>query len=590
MRPLMRRSTRLRLVAVSSVLALAVTACGGDNGDEPKGQASGKADAGNGAVEFAVDDEAKGPAPEIKDAKKGGTVKVLDLDDITHLDPARIYVNTYQGVSQMITRQLNTYREEKGKLTLVGDLATNTGKTEDGGKTWTWTLREGIKWSDGTPITAAQIKYGIERAFAPEYTEGPTYLLEWLAGKPDFRSVYDGPYKGGKQLDAVQAPDDKTIVLKFAEPHADVPFAAALTTTAPVRKEKDTKEKYDILPDASGPYMIGEHVVDKSLKLVKNPNWDPSTDPARYQFVDSYEWEFGSEPLAVNKRLIAANGDDANAITMVANVSPEVLQQVDTTPELKARTIEGLTQFVLQENINNTRVTDVEIRKALNLAYPKFQNRQIRGGSSAGDFATTNLSPTVPGYQKFDVLGTPPQGDPEAAKKILTDKGKVGMPIVYAFPNTARSQQISVAVKSALEKAGFKLVLKPIESKTFYDEIGKVNNQFDLYPGGWGADWPSASTVIPPTLDGRKIGDGAPNYSHFNDPEANAEMDRILKITDLEEAATEWGKLDKKIMEKFPYIPFMYDKNYQLYGPNVKGVFLSPNLGQPTLNGIWLES
>jgi peptide/nickel transport system substrate-binding protein len=402
--------------------------------------------------------------------------------------------------------------------------------------------------------------------------------------------VYDGPYKGGKQLPNVEAPDDKTVVLKFAKPHPDTPFAAALTTTAPVRKEKDTKEKYDILPDASGPYMIGEHIVDKSLKLVKNPNWDPATDPARYQLVDSYEWEFGDEPLAVNKRLIAANGTDANAITLVSNVSPEVLQQVDTTPDLKARTISDFTQFVLQININNTRIKDVEIRKALNLAYPKFQDRQIRGGPTAGDFATTNLSPTVPGYQKFDVLGAPPQGDPEAAKKILEAKGKVGMPIVYAFGNTARGQQISVAVKAGLEKAGFKVVLKPIETKTYYDEIGKINNQFDLMaPGGWGADWPSAATVIPPTLDGRRIADGSPNYSHFNDAEVNAEIDRISAITDLEEAATEWGKLDKKIMEKFPYVPYLYDKNYQLYGPNVKGIFMSPVLGQPSLNGLWVE-
>ena len=584
----MRRSTRVRLAAAGGILALAATACGGSSSGSPQSQASGKTDAGSGAIDFSVDNDAKGPAPELKGAKKGGTVKVLDLDDITHLDPARIYVNTYQGVSQMITRQLNTFRESAGKVTLVGDLATDTGKTDDGGKTWTWTLRDGVKWSDGAPITAQQVKYGIERAFAPEYTEGPTYLLEWLADNPDFRSVYDGPYKG-KELPAIETPDDKTVVLKFAKAHADVPFAAALTTTAPVRKEKDTKEKYDILPDASGPYMIGEHIVDKSLKLVKNPNWDPATDPARYQLVDSYEWEFGDEPLAVNKRLIAANSTDADAVTLVSNVSPEVLQQVDSTPDLKARTITDFTQFVYQVNINNTRIPDVDIRKAISLAYPKFQDRQIRGGPTAGDFATTNLSPTVPGYQKFDVLGAPPQGDPEAAKKILTDKGKVGMPLVYAFANTARGQQISVAIKTAYEKAGFKIVLKPIESKTYYDEIGKIKNPFDFYLGGWGADWPSAATVIPPTLDGRKIADGSPNYSHFNDPEVNTEIDRISAITDLQEAANEWGKLDKKIMEKFPYVPYLYDKNFQLYGPNVKGVFMSPVLGQPSLNGLWLE-
>jgi peptide/nickel transport system substrate-binding protein len=586
----MTRSTRVRLVAAGGLLALGVTACGGSSGGgTPSAQGSKSSATDAGAISFSIDNKATGPAPAIEGAKTGGTIKVLDLDDITHLDPAQIYVNTYQGVSQMITRQLNTYREGKdGKVALVGDLATDSGTTSDGGKTWTWHLRDGIKWADGAPITAAQIKYGIERAFAPQYDQGPTYLLEWLADNTDFRSVYKGPYSG-KHLDAVQAPDDKTVVLKFAKPHADVPFAAALTTTAPVRPEKDTKEKYDTLPDASGPYKIESHVIDKSLVLVKNTNWDPKTDPARYQLVDKYVWEFGSEPLAINKRLIAANGEDAQALTLVSNVSPEVLQQVDTTPALKSRTLQGFTQFVLQYNINNKRVTDKDIRKAIALAFPKQQVRQIVGGASAGDFATTVLSPTVPGFEKSDTIGAPPTGDAEGAKKILADKGKSNMPLVIAFGNTARGQQISVALKTAYDKAGFKTVLKPIESKTYYDEIGKVNNQFDLYSGGWGADWPSGATVIPPTLDGRKIADGAPNYSHYNNPEVNAEIDRISAETDLVQAGKDWAALDKKIMADVPYVPYLYDKAYQLYGPKLKGMYLDPVLGEPSLNGIWVE-
>jgi peptide/nickel transport system substrate-binding protein len=578
----------VRIVAVSGILALAATACGGSSGGgTPKAKASsGTTKAGT--FDFSIDNAAKGPAPARAGAVKGGVVKILDQDDITHLDPARIYVTTYQGVSQMITRQLNAFRETTdGKVTLVGDLATDTGKTDDGGKTWTWHLRDGIKWDDGTVITAQQIKYGIERAFAPAYTEGPTYLLEWLTDNPDFRKVYDGPYSG-KHLDAVQAPDDKTIVLKFPKAHADVPFAAALTTTAPVRVEKDSKDKYDTNPESSGPYMISKHVIDKSLVLTKNPNWDPNSDPSRYQYADSYEFEFGNETLAINQRLVAANGSDAQALTMVTNVPTELLQKVETTPELKGRTMSGLTQFVYQYNINNTRVTDFNVRKALLVAFPRFQVLQLRGGSTVGEIANTVLSPTVPGYENYDLYKAPPQGDPVAAKKILTDAGKVGQTIVYAFSNTAKGQTYSVAIKAGLEKAGFKVVLKPIDSKTYYDEIGKLKNPYDLYLGGWGADWPSASTVIPPTLDGRKIGEQLPNYSHFNDPAVNAEIDRISAETDLVQAGKDWAALDKKIMEKIPYIPFIYDKANQLHGPKLGGMYMDPVLGEPSLNGIWV--
>lgn len=582
----MRRTTSTRLVALVSTAGLVVAGCGGGNGGD--GATGKKEQTKADTVAFSVDDEATGPAPAVEGAKKGGTILALDRDDYGHLDPARIYVNNLQTVSGLITRTLNGYREDGKKVTLVGDLSKHTGKTEDGGKTWTFELRDGVKFEDGTPITSQDIKYGVERTFAPEYTEGPTYVQEWLTGTPDFRKVYDGPYKG-KSLDAIATPDEKTIVFTLKEPHADFPYAMALPGSAPVKKEKDTKAQYDLKPFASGPYRIKSHTTDKSMELVRNEHWDTNTDPIRNAYPDAWKFEFGTEPLDINKRLIAAQGNDVNAMTITALVSPEVLQQVDTTPELKARTIQGYTQFVLQYNINNSRVKELEVRKALLYAFPRFQARQVIGGSSAGDFASTVLSPTVPGYQKFDLWKVPPQGDPEKAKKILTDAGKLGYTIVYGHSNTPRGQQVSVAVAAGLTKAGFKVVKKPIPSTDYYDIIGKTDNKMDLYSGGWGADWPSAATVIPPTLDGRKIGTGLPNYSHFNDPEVNAEIDRILKITDLEQAAKEWGELDKKIMAKIPYIPYLYDKAYHLYGKNIGGVELSTVLGEANVHKVYIK-
>jgi peptide/nickel transport system substrate-binding protein len=579
---------------VSGILALAATACGGSSGGGTGNTSDNASDKDKSALAFGVDDNAKGPAYDVPGHTTGGTINLLEDADFSHLDPARIYVNNNQSLALMVERSLTQYIERDGKITLVGDLATNTGKTTDGGKTWTYTLREGTKFDDGNPIKPSDIKYAVERGFAPAYTEGPTYLYEWLAGdKGDFRKFYGGPYTGKSLPDTVIKADDaaRTITFFFDKPRPDMPFAAGLTTTSPVQKSKDTKEAYDLMPQSTGPYKISEHKVDKSLTLVKNPQWDPNTDPIRHQYVDSYKFTFGGDQLGLNKRLIAANGDDAATMSLSTLVVPEVLKQVDTTPEVKARTVRGNTAFVLVTNINNTRIPDPEIRKALLLAYPTFQTRQLAGGESAGDFASTNLSPTVPGYTDFDLYGQKehPQGQPEEAKKILEAKGKVGMPIVFGYSNTPIGQQGSVVVKAALEKAGFKPVVKPIDRKTFYDVIGKVNNTFDLYGGGWGADWPSAGTVIPPTLDGRKIADGSPNYSHFNDPEVNAEMDRISTMTDLVAAAKAWGELDKKIMEKVPYIPRLYDRAYQVYGPKVGGVFLSKVLGEPSLNGVYLK-
>ncbi|MCW2573268.1 MAG: bldKB [Frankiales bacterium] len=591
----MRRSTGVRLVAVSGLLALAATACGGSStggSTKPGGSTTG-GDA-NAKITFSVDNNAKGPAYDVPGHTTGGTIHLLEDADFSHLDPVRIYVNNLQNVSQMITRQLTGYIEKDGKITLVGDLATNTGETTDGGKTWKYTLRDGVKFQDGSDIKASDIKYAVERGFDPAYTEGPTYLFEWIAGKAgDFRKFYEGPYKGKDLPDTVIKADDaaKTVTFSFDAPRPDMPFAAGLTTTAPVQKAKDTKEKYDSMPQATGPYMISEHHIDKSMTLVKNPAWDPNTDPVHHQYVDSFVFAFGGEQLTLNQRLIAANGQDASTMSLSTLAVPEVLKQINEDPAVKARTLVGNTAFVLETNINNTRIKDVEIRKALLYAWPTFQARQIAGGESIGDFATTNLSPTVPGYEAFDLYGQKdhPNGQPDKAMAILKAKGKVGMQVVYGYSNTPLGQQGAVAVKAGLEKAGFKAVIKPIDRKTYYDVIGKVNNQFDLYNGGWGADWPSASTVIPPTLDGRKIADGAPNYEHFNDDAVNTEMDRILLETDLVQASKDWAALDKKIMELVPYIPRLYDRATQVYGPKVGGVFLSKVLGEPSMNGVYLK-
>ena len=190
--------TRIRSAsAVTFCLALVLSACGGggdDAGDKPG--ATGDKGAPVAALEFGVDDNAVGPAPAIEGAVSGGTVRVLNDSDVAHLDPARVYVTDFNLVTNLISRTLTGYRQNDGKVTLVGDLATNTGVTKDGGKTWTYTLRDGVTWEDGSPITSADVKYGLERTFVPDYSEGPAYFQEWLTGSADFHKKYSGPYDG----------------------------------------------------------------------------------------------------------------------------------------------------------------------------------------------------------------------------------------------------------------------------------------------------------------------------------------------------------------------------------------------------------
>ncbi|HEX6872822.1 MAG TPA: ABC transporter substrate-binding protein, partial [Micromonosporaceae bacterium] len=204
---------------------------------------------------FVVDYEGKAPtpAPEVPGAKPGGTIRVLKDSDFSHLDPQQIYVSDALSHGGGLFHRGLTYYIQPSKpgdpLQLVGDLATNAGVTKDNGKTWTYTLRDGIKFDDGSAITSKDVAYGIARSFGPYGVQGPQYLQSAL----DPKREYKGPQGGQLLPPGVTTPDDKTIVFTFNEPHAELPYLLSFPTSTPVPQAKDTNENYDRTFVSSGP-------------------------------------------------------------------------------------------------------------------------------------------------------------------------------------------------------------------------------------------------------------------------------------------------------------------------------------------------
>ncbi|MER5635833.1 ABC transporter substrate-binding protein [Kitasatospora sp. NPDC002227] len=586
-----RKSARLA-AAVMVVGALTVTtACSSSkSGGGANGAAAATPTAKVASIAVGNAADSTGPAVPQAGAKPGGTVNMIDRDDFSHLDPAQVYLNTNAEVSLLFTRGLTGYKvAADGSQKLVGDLATDTGTTTDGGKSWKFTLKDGVKWQDGTAITSADVKYSIERTFQSFIKSGPTYLQTWLAGD-DYRKAYAGPDAG--DLPGVATPDAKTIVYTFKDAHPDANFTFAMTGYGIVPKAHDTKEAYDKKPFSSGPYQIVEHVTDKSLDLERNPNWDPKTDPIRNAYPDKWHMEFGVQGKDGAQRFMADNGTDKNAFSFHLTVPAEFVDKVKNDTKLKDRTLNGLTPYVDYYFINNTRITDPKVREALIRAFPHQQTRQIEGGTSYGDYATTYMSPTVLGYEASDPFDTlkKPQGDPEAAKKLLADAGKSGQTIVYAYNNTPTNQKVTEAIRIALEAAGFKFVPKPLDPKTYYDAIGVVKNEYDLYWGGWGADWPTGYTSLQPVWDGRAIADGASNYAHVNDPEINSAIDAAVKIADQTEQGKAWAKIDQMLQKKAVSIPDVYQRSLSLYGSNLGGVTFDSMQGLQYPLNIFVKS
>lgn len=598
MNPIRMRTLRAITVAIAAG-SLALTGCSDSSKDSGKDDSKSKEDAKAQSKPVAYGDAqaSNGPAEAVTGAKTGGTINVYQQSDLSHMDPGQIYVSDAYQFANLIHRGLTNFQEDdKGNLTVVGDIATDSGKSSEGGKTWTYTLKDNIKDEDGNVITSADVRHTIERQYSKVIFDGPTYVQTWLSGSDYRKALPDGPYKGKHLPDSVlETPDDKTVVFHFKTAQPDLPQALAMAGYAIVPEKQDTKEKYDKAPASLGPYKIAEYKAGKSLKLVKNDQWDEKTDSVRHQYVDGYTFTNTIDQSSQTKRLIADKGEAKNAIQFTDSVDPAQLSTVIGDADAKKRTIQGYQVYVwaLTFNLDSAKMKDKKIRDAITYAIPNQSMVQADGGRYGGEVAGGLLAPTLPGFDpKYDPFGKlkKPNGDPAKAKELLKEAGfKEGTKLSYAYSNTPRGQAQMVIIKDALNKLGFDVQAKEIDRATFYEQVGKLKNPYDLYMTGWGQDWPSPSTVITPVYDGDLVADGAPNYSHIDDPKVNALIKKAV-TQEPEEAAKTWEEAHHAIVEDTnPSAPVYYSKQMQLFGSNIGGARFSTESSYIDINDLFLK-
>ncbi|MFD5270118.1 ABC transporter substrate-binding protein [Streptomyces sp. NPDC058335] len=591
-----RRARAIMVVIATGSLVL--TGC-----SENKGGSSGK-DSKKDQAEAAVQSKpvtygdaaaSTGPAEEVPGAKSGGTIEVYQEAGLSHLDPGQIYVSDGGQVANLLFRGLTNFEEDgKGGTAVVGDLATDSGTSSDGGKTWTYTLKDGVKDQNGNVITSADIRHTIERQYAEFIFDGPTYLQTWLSGPKYREALPDGGF-GTKHLPAtvLDTPDAKTVVFHFDSPRPDLPQTLAMPGYGVVPEKTDTKAKYDTAPVSTGPYKIAEYKAGKTMKLVKNPNWDPKTDSVRHQYVDGFNFDFGVTESTQTSRLIADQGASKNAIQLTGSVESTQIQDVVGNAAVNKRTIKGYQPYVMALNFNLDRVKNKAVREAV--AYGVNSKSLIagEGGAYGGDVAPNLFAPTLPGYEPtYDPYGRlkTPQGNIAKAKELLKDVPAAEKKLVFAYANSEAGQKRKVAIVDALSKIGIDVVAKEVDAASYSEQVGKLKNPYDMYINGWGQDWPSPATVVTPIYDGDQVADGSPNYSHINDPEVQKLIKKALTQEPTEAAAT-WREAHHYILEKvLPGAPLWYTKQLQLYGSNIGGARYSAESSYIDVTRLFLKS
>jgi peptide/nickel transport system substrate-binding protein len=564
-----KRTHAALAAALIAALSLTQAGCSGSAGprDSKGGDRSNPATANNGTV--------IGGTPV-----KGGTLTILSSQDFSHLDPARNWVvGDMDFGTRLLYRTLVTYKAAPGSEggELVPDLAVDLGTPSNGAKTWTFKLKKGLKYEDGTPITAQDVKYNVERSFSPDLPGGPDYAARYLAGAEG----YQGPAKG-KHLDSVKTPDAHTIVFELRKPFAEFPYATVLPTFAPVPKAKDKGPQYDNRPFSSGPYKIESYARDKQLVLVRNPHWNPATDSVRKAYPDKVVVTMGLKANQIDDRLIAGTGPDASAVSW-GKLRPESTPKVLTKTDVKARLLaesSNCTEMV-QMHTGRAPFDNLKVRQAVQYALDRETVLTASGGPALNDLSTALMPGSLfEGGKQPDTLKIPPTGDVEKAKQLLKEAGHPGG-FTTSITVSNGDKGVAEAIQQSLGRAGIKVVIETVDPSAFYDTIGDTKNRTDLVYTGWCPDYPSGSTFLPFVFDGRYIKEqgNSGNHSLFRDQATMKRMDEIAAMSDAAEANKAWQQLDGEILAKAPTMPTVVERMPLLVGTNIAGAFGHTSFG-----------
>ena len=520
---------------------------------------------------------------------KGGTLTLLtQSEQILHLDPQRNYTGEDLAFANgYLQRTLTAYRlsadaSKAGEL--VADLATDTGTSSDGGKVWKFTIRDGVKWENGQPVTCEDVKYGVSRTFATSViTDGPTYAISLLdiPTAKDGSSVYKGPYvtagNNTAAYDQAVSCDGSTITFRLKQPQGDFNYTVTLLSFAPVPKAFDTGEKYDNKPLSNGPYKILTYQKKTKLVLVRNPQWSADVDSYRPAYPDRIEYLFGIQDALITERLIADAADDQRALSPDAIVSAK-LAAVFNDSRLADRRFNELDPYVRYYAINTTKVPVLKHRQAILAAVNRAELRKIAGGKYAGDYADgvikPNLSMDYAPTGLWDTLlgqAIPPEGDPAYAKQLITQSGKpFPNPITIDYAKSPENDKAVASMVASLAKAG--IVAKPngLEPGSYYGVVLDPAKQGAMSAAGWGPDWLNASTVIPELF----TPGGGFNLSRYDDAAFTKACQDARALTDRTAQAKRWQELDKQAAQLALVLPTRFGREQRLVGSKVDGAYI----------------
>jgi len=551
--------------------------------------------------------------------KAGGVFRTeweSSFDFTDGFDPTGEYLGEAFGIySNLLVRTLVGYNHVAGAPgnVIVPDLATNTGVVSNGGKTYTFKLKDGIKF--GPPlnraITSKDILWAFERIGTKSIGAQYAFYYDPIKGMKAFSAGKS------KVIQGIKTPDPKTIIFDLTKPTGDFLYRLSMPAAGPQPQEVSgcftQPNQYGRYVISSGPYMIaGSDKLDasscdtikaaggisgwdgeKTMDLVRNPDYNPATDTtkARENFPNEFTFTVNSNADDIYARVTRGDIEEE-----VAGETPSVLRQYHGSPQL--HTNDGDRTWYLTMNLTQPPFDDVHVRRAVNFVVNREALRKSWGGASAGAVAThiapdAILNNKLKGYAPFGNG----RGDVNKAKAEMKlskyDKNHDGL-----CDATACRNLLTITGDREVEK-GFipvltqnlktiGIVIKDRVLKDAYTPIQTTRNNipFSTRPG-WGKDYADALTFFGPLFDGRNIIPvGNTNYSllgitpaiakkvgvkgNVTDvPSINADLDRCGLLSGNPRLSC-YAALDKKLTTQVvPWVPYLWSYAQSVSSQNV---------------------
>ncbi len=510
---------------------------------------------------------------------KGGTLRVNEANaDFDFVDPQLAYRTDDWDMLFSTAMQLVSFPEKSGAAgsQLYPQAATAFPTVSKDGKTYTFTIRSGLKFSDGTPVTAAAYQRAWERILSPKMGSPLGVNLDlqntvvggadFLAGKTQHISGITA--KGQKLTFHLVKPNATFVSILsmqwFTAVKPNMPYSADGLNTYP----------------AAGPYYIKSRDPGRSTVLARNPYYkgDRPANPDQIVITPN---------VNVDQSLLQIKAGQADFD--LGGIPPTAASDLAASYGInKGRFFVGATSCVDYMGMNTARApfNNVSLRKAVNWAIDRPAQVRLLG-AYAGARTDQILVPGIPGYKKFSAYAI--KGADVAKAKQVGGSAIASAPTLNVVHTTSSySTNRAQVAEYNLKQVGFKINDVPTPATNYYQVIQTKGTNYNFVTnGGWCADYFDPFDYLNVLFDGRKIqAANNNNYTYFNAAAFNKGLDKASALSGAPRAAA-YAKLDQQLMVTYaPVVPYLIATNRYFVSARTKNWIYSSYFGAPYLNAL----